>query len=345
VKILIFEYITGGGFCSADLPASLTREGGLMLNALLDDFASLPEHDIIVMLDERCLAKFARENFNVIPVKATDNVFTVFQQAIKLCDAVWIIAPETYYILFNLTRCVERENKILLSNPSDLIVKTSKLLISYLLTSDRILTPISKRLSDCEFLRYTNLYKLRKLIVFPQIIKPITGAGCENTFLIQDEVEFHNTIKQIEEPQNYLIQPFITGDNLSLSALFNQGTAELICVNRQHLKIRNQQLKLMACEVNIEVENKTRFKQLLNKIAKAFPGLFGYVGIDLIVSDLIYVVEINPRLTSSYAGINQALGINVADLVLQSMNGEAVINPLRNQTILIEIAQEQSNGV
>lgn len=315
-----------------------------MLKALLADFAALPEHELVVMLDERCLAEFATEKFNVISVKAMDNVLTVFQQAIKLCDAVWIIAPETNYILFNLTRCVEIKNKILLSNPSAVIAITSKLVTSYLLTSDRILTPISKRLSDCEFLRYTNLSKLRKLIVFPQIIKPITGAGCENTFLIQDEVEFHNTIKQIEEPQNYLIQPFITGDNLSLSALFNQGTAELICVNRQHLKIKNQQLKLMACEVNIEVENKTRFQQLLNKIAKTFPDLFGYVGIDLILADFIYVVEINPRLTSSYAGISQALGINVADLVLQARNGEAVINPLRNQTILIDIAQEQSHG-
>jgi predicted ATP-grasp superfamily ATP-dependent carboligase len=86
-------------------------------------------------------------------------------------------------------------------------------------------------------------------------------------------------------------------------------------------------------------------QKLLNKIAQAFPDLFGYVGIDLILSDDCYVVEINPRLTSSYSGIKQALGINIAELVLQSMNGEAVINPLHNRTILIEIAQEQSNDV
>jgi predicted ATP-grasp superfamily ATP-dependent carboligase len=131
----------------------------------------------------------------------------------------------------------------------------------------------------------------------------------------------------------------MNGDTLSICALFNSDQAHTLSINRQHIQIKNQQFKLIACEVNIDL-NKMPFQTLLNKIAQAFPDLFGYVGIDLILADQLYVVEINPRLTSSYAGIQQTLGINVADLVLQSLNKMPQINSTFNQTIFIEIAQE-----
>lgn len=41
MKILVFEYITGGGFNRQELPASLAREGRLMLLALLDGLAAM----------------------------------------------------------------------------------------------------------------------------------------------------------------------------------------------------------------------------------------------------------------------------------------------------------------
>ena len=50
----------------------------------------------------------------------------------------------------------------------------------------------------------------------------------------------------------------------------------------------------------------------------AIPSLRGYVGIDFIQTEEgPMVLEINPRLTTSYCGLRSALGVNVADLVLQ----------------------------
>ena len=37
MKILVFEYITGGGFNKHELPDALANEGRLMLQALLDN--------------------------------------------------------------------------------------------------------------------------------------------------------------------------------------------------------------------------------------------------------------------------------------------------------------------
>ena len=42
------------------------------------------------------------------------------------------------------------------------------------------------------------------------------------------------------------------------------------------------------------------------------PGLSGYVGIDLIRNNnTFFVIDINPRFTTSYAGISKSLGINI----------------------------------
>jgi len=53
LKILVFEYITGGGFNKHELPDSLAKEGSLMLNALLDNLRSHVGIEITVMLDWR----------------------------------------------------------------------------------------------------------------------------------------------------------------------------------------------------------------------------------------------------------------------------------------------------
>ena len=50
------------------------------------------------------------------------------------------------------------------------------------------------------------------------------------------------------------------------------------------------------------------------------PGLRGFVGVDLILDEQapgVSVVEINPRLTTSYVGLRAALGQNVMAALLQ----------------------------
>lgn len=74
------------------------------------------------------------------------------------------------------------------------------------------------------------------------------------------------------------------------------------------------------------------------------PQLFGYAGIDFIQTEAgeDLVLEINPRLTTSYAGIKQALGVNVAELVLNLPNNAPLLHKTRNQQVRVNIAQENS---
>ena len=52
-----------------------------------------------------------------------------------------------------------------------------------------------------------------------------------------------------------------------------------------------------------------RFQSLAQGIVAAIPGLGGYFGVDLILTgDGPSVVDVNPRLTTSYAGLRAGLG-------------------------------------
>ena len=55
-------------------------------------------------------------------------------------------------------------------------------------------------------------------------------------------------------------------------------------------------------------------------IAHALPGLWGFVGVDLILDPQPRVLEINPRLTTSYVGLREAYGINPATWLLTLLN-------------------------
>lgn len=48
----------------------------------------------------------------------------------------------------------------------------------------------------------------------------------------------------------------------------------------------------------------------------ALPGLRGHVGVDLVAApDRCVVIEVNPRLTTSYVGLRRVLRANLAELV------------------------------
>jgi tyramine---L-glutamate ligase len=327
MKILIFEYINGGGFADTELPPSLAREGLLMLTAVLNDLIANGEHELSVLLDQRCVHA-APQGVNVITVKPEDDVLTVFTQALRQCDAVLPIAPETKQILWTLCATVEAAGKRLLSSSASAVAKTADKMETFAILSAHHITTVPSHRLD----KYPHFHEQGT------VIKARDGAGCENCFVCYNEDDFERLLVSLHHPEHYLIQPFIKGIALSLSVLFKQGMGTVLSVNRQFISIHeNQRLKLTGCEVNCHVE-KTAFQTIVNQIAQAFPDLWGYVGIDLIKHDeQLLVVEINPRLTSSYTGIGAALGINVMELVLQLLEGDAKPIPTKNQTIRIQL--------
>ncbi|CCE24113.1 ATP-grasp domain-containing protein [Methylotuvimicrobium alcaliphilum] len=333
MKILVFEYVTGGGFNRERIPDTLATEGLLMLKALLQDLSEIADIKLIVMLDTRfadSISEYAGA-IEIVPIDAHQSVLETFQKQVVRCDAVWSVAPEINNILFDLTRMIERLGKRLLSSSSEAVAITSNKLETFrYLTQHRIETVPSEPFIPHRFQP-----------IGRQVIKPVDGMGCERTFRVDNAEDWALVRPQLgEEP--YIVQPYIDGTPASLSCLFNHGKGWLLCHNVQRIEIKDCRFKLNACRVN-EPGVKENYQVLVNRVAHALPGLSGYAGIDIIETpEYIAVLEINPRLTTSYAGIREALGINVAAEVLRMPQNQPSVSPIINRSINLLIDGDET---
>ena len=148
------------------------------------------------------------------------------------------------------------------------------------------------------------------------VAKPDDGVGCEDTLLFADAAAaqaWHDTPPRAM----HVFQPYVAGESLSLSLLCCDGQAQLLSVNRQHVRLAGDHFEFHGVTVNALGDGDGRYAALAARVAAAIPGLWGYVGVDLIAGAFgPMVLEVNPRATVSYAGLRAALDCNPAQHVL-----------------------------
>lgn len=325
MKILVFEYITGGGFNRQELPDSLAGEGSLMRNALLDNLMRINSLDITVMRDWRLEELPGVDN---VIIRPEHDVIEEFVRLVKQADLVWPVAPEFDGILQNLCQKVEALGKILLTSASTAVAVAGNKFKTYELLKRHRISTVPTRMLD-------NSYSPGEWM-----IKPVDGVGCSDSYVIANRQDFARLELRKDA---YIIQPHLQGAKTSLSCLFKQGSGWLICANLQCFEFINRQYHLAEIVVNHHPDPGL-YQPLIIEIARALPELWGYVGIDLIENDQTWVLEINPRLTTSFVGIYDALGINIAEAVLRLLHGDPVLNPRYNQSISVQTKQEPHAG-
>jgi predicted ATP-grasp superfamily ATP-dependent carboligase len=333
VKILVFEYITGGGFNKQDLPNSLAAEGSLMLNALLDNLAGLSGLEVTVMLDCRLGDSVGGTSINTVIIRPEHDITEEFARLVKQSELVWPIAPEFDSILQNLCQTVESSGKTLLTSPATAVAIAGNKFKTYELLNRNHIASVPTRMFKNEYPLFLDTLRAGG----EWMIKPVDGAGCADSYVITNRQDFE---RMAVKKDQYVIQPHLQGAKTSLSCLFKQGLGWLVCANLQRFEFIDRQYRLAEIVVNHHPDL-GEYGQLIDKIALALPGLWGYVGIDLIESPgSTWVLEINPRLTTSFVGIYDALGINVAEAVLQLVHGEPILNPTDNRPITVQAIQE-----
>ena len=94
-------------------------------------------------------------------------------------------------------------------------------------------------------------------------------------------------------------------------------------INEQLIEIKGHRLHCSGIVVNAMSGDRDRLEPLALEIARALPGLWGYVGVDIIVTPAgPVVIEINPRLTTSYVGLKASIDRNPAGLILSLLQGD-----------------------
>ncbi len=302
MKIFVFEMITGGGFSAEPLRPSLAHEGDRMLRSLLRDLSDLPEVRVTTSRDPRLPP--VPDVAAIMPAPG-EEPWALYARGARGADAAWPIAPETDGLLERLTRQTLALDKCLLgSRPEAVRLAASKWQTARVLDAGGL--PAVPTFAAGERL---------PPLAGPWVVKPDDGAGCEGVQLVPD---WRAAGERLAAGSGRLIaQPWIDGCALSLSLLCCDGRAALLCCNRQHVRLVDGRPTLDAITVNALPDAEGLLAGLATRIAAAIPGLWGYVGVDLVLApDGPVVLEINPRLTTSYCGLRSALGMNAAALVL-----------------------------
>jgi predicted ATP-grasp superfamily ATP-dependent carboligase len=309
MRIFVIEYITGGGLIREDLPQGILHEAEHMLIALLRDLEDVADVQLRVSRDPR-LPSLATPSEVVIPGRS-DDIWDLWDHCMKDCDAVWPIMPETGGLLQRISEmALARGCRLIGSHPSAVATAASKYRTAVCLENNGIgVVPTFPAGADIP--RRQGRW----------VVKPDDGVGCEG-IRIHDDYDSMQRALQVNRPDAACIaQPCLAGEPASLSMLCRDSEAVLLCANLQHIVARGNGFELQGIHVNGLPDPQARFAKLARAIARSIPGLWGYVGVDLLLTPAgPMVLEVNPRLTVSYAGLRAALAANVARLILDMLD-------------------------
>jgi len=258
-------------------------EGRAMLGALVQSFVNCG-HEVLYPTSGALI--------NTGTAVRIENFENSIADLSKDCDAGLVIAPDE--ILGDLTEILE-DNTANLGSPADAVrLCADKLECTRVLEKGNI--PVPETLGSG---KYHGDY----------VIKPRFGCASEG---------IHRSLKGTLK-EGFIATHFIEGEHLSVSVI--TGKTQLpLTVNRQFIEIDGKisykgGLVPHHCERNEELIRTT-------ELALALLGCKGYAGVDIVLEDKPYVVDVNPRVTTSVIGITRVLLAEIADLILRSRFGE-----------------------
>ena len=137
-----------------------------------------------------------------------------------------------------------------------------------------------------------------------------------------------------------VVQPFVPGRPLSTAALIDDadGRIEVLPVGEQRLtsdgRFGYRGGRIPAIDLPPELASAA--VDLVTEACRSVPGLAGFVGFDLIASPEpphVRIVEINPRLTTSYVGYRRLTRENLAARMLGLVGSKLAKRALAHQFV------------
>jgi predicted ATP-grasp superfamily ATP-dependent carboligase len=203
-------------------------------------------------------------------------------------------------------------------------VCSDKLALARLLLDNSITTPVTK-----PFYPYWKGSPWWRWPSCPSVIKPRDGAGSQNTFLVRNSMDLWNACRELSSDLKnlrtfdaFIHQPYVVGKSLSVALLIAEDGSiiEVLPVAEQHLS-DDGRFRYLGGRIpaDISAESAVAVQQLAVRTCRAVPGLTGYVGCDIVLPHGEPVlIEINPRLTTSYLGYRTLTDDNIAARLLDS---------------------------
>ena len=337
MRIFVYEAITtaaGGEPCQA-----LLTEGLAMLRAVVEDFAALPGLEVWGLRDAR-LTDFHLPRREFV-IRTAEEEREAFLQLANTCDWALIIAPEIEGMLEERVTWVMETGARLLSPSGEFLrIASSKGRTAMRLREQGIPVPVGVPPSGGS-------------PAFPLVLKRDDGAGSMGMRLIHnlDELEVATTQfppstisaplrdahlqersitqrrKDRREIAKHRLEQYCPGLPASVAVLC--GPAGNVALQPCEQILNPTHFEYLGGRTPLPPDLARRARTLALAAIAAMPSTTGYVGVDLVLGEQAdgcqdVVIEINPRLTTSYVGLRQVCRQNLAQAMLDVGCGRPV---------------------
>lgn len=155
-----------------------------------------------------------------------------------------------------------------------------------------------------------------------KVIKPIKGCGAQGVRLSEEVPgagEFAERYIDGEHLSVSLIPNRVIGD----ACLYFKGNPPaILAINRQIIETDDGgAFHYKGGETPIHPGREEEIVSTARKVAEVL-GCQGYCGVDMVVADKVYVVDVNPRITTSIVGIAACMEEEIASLIVAASKGE-----------------------
>jgi predicted ATP-grasp superfamily ATP-dependent carboligase len=321
-KIFVYEYLTGGGIdpelagagSLADLSA-LIVEGRVMRDALV---AALRELDGVHV-------RFATSRFETPGagdfhcMAAPGESMTAFvARAAREHDYAWVVAPECDGLLLRFHDAVGTARWLGCAKEA-IRVASSKSATAACLAAHGIATTPALEPGD-PGVQHDSRW----------VVKPDDGAGGLDTIVygrLADACAEYEA--RAAAARNPVLQGWVDGEPLSLSLICRGDATKLLSINRQQIGLSGGDASgdvarivefdgVLVDQIDRHSDMGRALDTLAQRVARAIPGLRGFVGIDVVWHPQRgpVVIEVNPRLTVAYAGLSAARGAGLTRALL-----------------------------
>lgn len=305
MKILILEYASALGINDP----SICAEGHAMLEGLVEDF-KYKNADYIIAKN----AGFETGYGNRIEIQ--ENLMDWLDENIALYDSCLLIAPEEDFILHKLTELIEKKDVKVIGSSSKAVLTCSDKYKMYDALKGKVNIIETRRVFFDEIDDCNSHFDEKK------IIKPADGVSCSGVKIVDSFDEFKEAANSMQSNLPYfIVQDFVEGKSASVSLLCNGEEAIPLSLNLQNIQFDSNGINYNGGEVPFEHELSIEAKMAAKKAVESIEGLKGYVGVDVIVGDEVYIVEINSRVTTPYVALKDILNFNLGEAILDSVYG------------------------
>jgi len=157
-----------------------------------------------------------------------------------------------------------------------------------------------------------------------RVVKPVLGCGAQGVRLTSSapgEGEFSQEYIEGEHFSASLVGSRIVGD----ACLYFSGNPPLsLAVNRQFIEVGDDgAFRYSGGETPVHPAREPEILDVATK-SVAVLGCQGYCGVDLVLADKVYVVDVNPRITTSLVGIAACMEEEIARILVDASFGKPI---------------------